>query len=96
LYFTGEWRRETREDPLEFFDLDGNPLAFKPGTTFFNLVPQWGGSHELALHLVAAPTATVAWESVYFHWGPTENFGKSGWGYEGDTFAAIGRNTPGT
>ncbi|MBN1563131.1 MAG: DUF3048 domain-containing protein [Anaerolineae bacterium] len=95
-YIEGKWQRATREDPLSFVDLEANPLAFKPGTTFFNLVPQWAGSHELALHLVDAPTATVIWESVFFHWGPTENFGKAGWAYEGDTFQAIGRNTPGT
>ena len=83
-------------DPLTFFDTEGNILLFKPGTTFFNLVPQWAGSYELAFHLVDAPTATVAYESVFFHWGPTENFGKSGWGYEGDTFPVIGRNNDAT
>ncbi len=94
--FYGEWRRATREDPLTFFDTEGNILPFKPGTTFFNLVPQWAGSYELALHLVDTLTATVAYDSIFFHWGPTENFGKSGWGYEGDEFAAIGRNNDGT
>ena len=95
-YFDGEWRRENREDPLYFYDEDGNPLTFRPGRTFFNLVPQWQGSYEIALHLVDGPRATVAYESVFFYWGPTENFGKAGWAYEGDTFTAIGRNRKGT
>ncbi len=37
--FEGRWQRTDREDMLSFTDLDGNILPFKPGNTWFQMVP---------------------------------------------------------
>jgi hypothetical protein len=39
LRFEGRWHRSNRDDMLTFTDLDGDVLPFKPGNTWFQLVP---------------------------------------------------------
>jgi len=35
--FNCRWKRENAGDMITFYDTDGNPLALRPGTTFFNV-----------------------------------------------------------
>jgi hypothetical protein len=37
--FEGRWRRADRDDMLTFFDLTGSIMPFKPGNTWFQVVP---------------------------------------------------------
>ena len=37
--YNGTWKRWAREDMLSFYDEAGNPLPFKPGKTWFQVVP---------------------------------------------------------
>lgn len=39
LRYEGRWHRVNRDDMLTFTDLEGNILPFKPGNTWFQLVP---------------------------------------------------------
>jgi hypothetical protein len=39
LRYEGRWQRVNRSDMLTFTDLDGNVLPFKPGNTWFQVVP---------------------------------------------------------
>jgi hypothetical protein len=93
-YYVGEWRREDREDPLRFYDMDGNPLPFKPGTTFINLVPRWVDGYQLAFSLTNAPLATVvgAGSGVNLRVGPGTQYRAVGSAFSGDLLTAIGRN----
>lgn len=93
----GEWRRDTREEPLRFFDLDGNVLPFKPGNTFFNLVPLWIDGYELEIVPEEPPSATVNGDTgVSMRYGPNPQYVSPDVAYPGDTFALIGRNFDGT
>ncbi len=94
-YFEGEWRRETREDPLTFFDAEGNILPFKPGTTFFNLMPRWVGGYQLTFGLTEPLTATVTVGSANLRYGPTTGYPVGGAGFQGDELTAVGRNNAG-
>jgi hypothetical protein len=37
--FSARWKRSARDDMLAFYDQDGNPLPFKPGNSWFQIVP---------------------------------------------------------
>jgi len=39
MRYEGRWRRTNRGDMLTFTDLEGNVLPFKPGNTWFQMVP---------------------------------------------------------
>lgn len=92
-YVAGEWRRETREDPLTFYDLDGDLLPFAPGNTFFNLVPLWFDGFELELLPTNPAQVAVNGDTgVSMRWGPNENYVAPDVAYPGDTFDVIGRN----
>jgi hypothetical protein len=39
LRYEGRWHRVDRDDMVTFTDLEGNPLPFKPGNTWFQVVP---------------------------------------------------------
>ena len=39
MLFEGRWQRANRQDMLTFTDLEGTILPFKPGNTWFQLVP---------------------------------------------------------
>ncbi len=92
-YFEGEWRRETQEGVLTYFDLNGNPLPFKPGNTFFNLVPRWVDGYQLSFHLADAPLARIMGDiGQNMRTGPSEAYRQLDVAYPGDTFSAIGRN----
>lgn len=93
----GEWRRATREEPLTFFDTTGAVLPFKPGNTFFNLVPRWIDGYELEIKLAEAPQATVTGTTgVNMRYGPGVAYVTPDVAYGGDTFDLIGRNWDGT
>jgi len=93
----GEWRRETREDPLTYFDSAGQPIIFEPGKTWFNLVPRWIDGYELVLRAENPPTATVnGTTGVSMHYGPSELYRAPDVAYPGDMFAVYGRNWNGT
>lgn len=91
-YFEGQWRRENDTAPLLFFDLQGNVLTFKPGNTFFNLVPRWVNGYQLTFFLTDPLAATVAMDSVLLRSGPGEGFGEQGYTSRGDILALVGRN----
>lgn len=96
-YYEGEWRRETREDPLSFYDMDGNVLPFHTGNTFFNLVPLWIDGYELELTPTEPQTVEVTGSTgVSIRFGPNENYIAPDVAYPGDTFNVLGRNYDGT
>lgn len=95
-YFEGVWRRERQDGTLTFFDLAGDPLPFKPGNTFFNLVPRWIESYQLTFGLPNPPTATVSASSINLRWGPGTGYSPGGAAYRGDTLTLIGRNNSST
>ena len=95
-YFDGQWQRSSRDEHLRFYDNEGNLLPFKPGRSFFMLVPRWVDGYQLAFDVPEPATATVNVSSANFRWGPSQYASRSGFGYEGDAFAAIGRNNSGT
>jgi uncharacterized protein YgiM (DUF1202 family) len=71
-------------------------LPFKPGNTFFNLVPLWIDGYQLTLLLTDAPSATVRGSvGVNMHTGPGEAYRYLDVAYPGDTFRALGRNRSG-
>lgn len=96
-YFEGEWRRATREEPLTFYDMDGNVLPFHPGNTFFNLVPLWIDGYELELMPSEPQTVSVNGDTgVSMRFGPNEDYIAPDVAYAGDTFNVLGRNYDGT
>lgn len=94
-YLDGEWRRTQREDPLTYFDLQGNTLPFKPGNTFIQLVPRWKDGYQLSFALTQPGSATVAVASVNLRKGPGSHYPSGGPAFKGDMLAAIGRNNAG-
>jgi|GEM_PF-835231 len=95
----GVWRRDEREEPLTFYDLDGNTLVFNPGNTFFNLVPLWIDGYELEFLVEDAPIATVdVGEGIgtNVRYGPGSAYVTPDVAYSGDEFMLIGRNWNGT
>jgi hypothetical protein len=91
-YWAGEWRRATREEPLSFYDLDGNVFPFTPGNTFFNLVPLWIDGYELELIPPDAPQAVVNGDTgVSMRFGPNAQYVSPDVAYPLDAFALIGR-----
>jgi len=96
MVYQGVWVRETREEPLRFFDADGRVLAFHPGNTFFNLVPRWIDGYELEVVVEDAPTAVVNGETgVPMRYGPNELYVSPDVAYPLDEFRIIGRNHDG-
>ncbi len=97
-YYEGEWRRASQDGVLTFFTGDGATLAFKPGNSFFNLMPRWVGAYSLVFGLPEdqQATATVNVASVNLRWGPTQNYSAGDAAFQGDTLPAIGRNNAGT
>jgi len=92
-YFIGEWRRETRRDPLTFYSDIGTPLLFKPGNTFFALVPRWVDGYSLRFSMRDTPSVSVDGTiGVSMRLGPGEGYISPDVAYPGDTFTAIGRN----
>jgi len=96
-YFTGEWRRATRQDPLTYHDENGELLTFKPGNTFFTLVPRWIDGYWLDFSVPEPPTATVTGTlGQNMRRGPGETYVTPDVAYPGDTFELIGRNNRGS
>jgi hypothetical protein len=91
-YFEGHWRRENDTAPLLFVDLEGNTLPFKPGNTFFNLVPRWVNGYQLTFFLANPVQATVALDSILLRSGPGAGYGEKGYASLGDKLVLIGRN----
>ncbi len=92
-FWEGEWRRDDRESPLVFVDAAGDPLLFKPGRTFINLVPRWLAGYWLTFYLETPLTATVtATGGVNLRLGPGTGFATPDVAYPGDTFPVIGRS----
>lgn len=95
-YYEGEWQREDRDEPLTYYDLAGNPLPFKPGNTFFNLVPRWIDGYQLSFLLGDAPDVKVVSSGgVNMRTGPGEGYRALDVAYPGDTFKPTGRNRSG-
>ncbi len=91
--YQGEWRRESRDEPLTFFDADGDVLPFKPGNSFFNLVPMWTDGYELELLPAEPETITVNGETgVSMRFGPDDAYVAPDVAYPGDEFNVIGRD----
>ena len=94
-YFEGEWRRDSQDGVLFYVDDDEQPLAFKPGNTFVQLVPRWVGGYALTFESDNQLTATITTASANIRKGPTSNFAIGAAGARGDEFPAIGRNNTG-
>lgn len=94
-YYEGEWRRETQDDVLFYVDGNDNPLLFKPGNTFVQLVPRWVGGYGLTFESDNQLIATITTGSANIRKGPTSNFAVGAAGVRGDEFPAIGRNNTG-
>jgi hypothetical protein len=96
-YFEGEWRRENASDPLTYFDLQGNPLPFKLGNTFVQLVPRWRNGYQLAFLLQQPLTATVIIpDGANMRNGPATGYTMILRAQGNESFPAIGRNAAGT
>lgn len=94
-YFIGEWRRESQADVLRFFDAAGNPMLFKPGNTFFNLVPRWVNGYGLLFGLENTFSATVTVFNANLRRGPSSNYAVANGALEGTVLTVIGRNNNG-
>jgi len=94
-YYEGEWQRETSDDVLFYVDGDEDPLLFKPGNTFVQLVPRWVSGYGLTFESDNQLTATITTASANIRKGPTSNFAVGAAGARGDEFIAIGRNNTG-
>ncbi|MBL8162630.1 MAG: DUF3048 domain-containing protein [Anaerolineae bacterium] len=92
-YFEGEWRREERDEPLSYYDMQGNILPFKPGRTFINLVPRWIDGYQLTFFLEDAPEVSVQGTlGINMRVGPGDAYVALDVAYPGDTFMLTGRN----
>ncbi|MFN8528555.1 MAG: DUF3048 domain-containing protein [Anaerolineae bacterium] len=92
----GQWQRATETDPLTFVDADGNPLLFKPGNTFINLVPRWVDGYQLVPTLAQPLTATITYsDGIYLRHGPGQAYGWVAVGQPNETYPAVGRNRAG-
>jgi len=94
-YYEGEWRRDSQEDVLFYVDEKEQPLLFKPGNTFIQLVPRWISGYGLTFESDNHLTATITTASANIRKGPTSNFAIGAAGARGDEFPAIGRNNTG-
>lgn len=96
-YLEGEWRRENASDPLTYYDLQGNPLPFKLGNTFVQLVPRWRNGYQLAFLLQQPLTATVIIpDGANMRNGPATGYTMILRAQGNESFPAIGRNAAGT
>lgn len=95
-YFEGAWWRATRQDPFIFRDVEGNVLPFKPGNTFFNLVPRWKDSYQLTFGLSDPAEAVVTVDSANLRWGPFSTYRVAEAAYRDDVLSVIGRNNSGS
>ncbi len=96
MVYEGVWVRETREEPLRFFDADGRVLPFHPGNSFFNLVPRWIDGYEVEVVVEDAPIAIVNGDTgVLMRYGPNELYVSPDVAYPLDAFRIIGRNHDG-
>lgn len=96
-YVRGTWRRATRAEPITYYDLNGELLTFKPGNTFFNLVPRWVDGYWLEFDSPNAPTAVLAGSlGQSMRTGPADSYPTPDVAYPGDTFTVIGRNNNGS
>lgn len=94
-YFEGAWTRADAAAPLYFNDANGDPLPFKPGKTFVNLVPRWFNGYQLVFDLVEPATATVITENANLRTGPSTNYNRVANASFGDELTVIGRNAAG-
>lgn len=95
-YYEGEWRRATREEPLQYVLPDGSALPFKPGNTFVNLMPRWIDGYQLVFELAQAPRVTVVGSGgVNMRVGPGDAYRELDVAYPGDAFEVLGRNHAG-
>jgi hypothetical protein len=96
-YFEGEWRRENATDPLTYYDSQGNPLPFKLGNTFVQLVPRWHNGYQLEFLLQTPLTATVIIpDGANIRYGPGTGYTMMARAQGNETFTAVGRNAAGT
>ena len=96
-YFEGQWQRENAADPLTYTDLEGNPLPFKLGNTFVQLVPRWRNGYQLAFLLQNPLTATVIIpDGANLRSGPNTGYTMIARAQGNETFTVIGRNAAGT
>jgi len=95
-YFEGEWRRETQDGVLTYFDSNGETWTFKPGNTFINLVPRWVEAYQLTFYVENPARVGITVESGILRGGPGSGYPATDIpGYLGDEFPALGRNNGG-
>jgi len=94
-YFTGQWRRSGPFAPLTFVDANGVPLPFKPGNTFFNLVPRWVDGYQLEFFLSNAPNGNITVNNANLRTGPGQAYRNPTVAQAGASFPVIGRNNVG-
>lgn len=92
-FFEGIWLRPTEEDRLQFVDAGGSLLPFKPGNTWFQMVPaNWFNGFQLIITRPNAPTAEVAIPSLNLRSGPGTGFNIVGTARGGDVLHLLGRS----
>ncbi len=95
-YFEGRWVRPTEEDRIHFQDEAGDLLPFKPGNTWFQLVPAtWFNGYQLIIAREDAPVASVTAASLNLRAGPGTGFGLLGVGVRGTELHLLGRDETG-
>ncbi len=96
FYFEGWWLRPTETDHLLFVDAAGNSLPFKPGNTWFQLVPAtWFNGFQLIIDRPNAPTAVVTIPSLNLRYGPGTGFNVVSTARGGDVLRLLGRDDDG-
>ena len=94
-YYEGEWRRDSQDDVLFYVDGNEDPLLFKPGNTFVELVPRWVSGYGLTFESDNQLRATITTANANIRKGPTSNFAIGAAGARGNEYSAIGRNNTG-
>lgn len=91
-YFEGEWRRDSQDGTLTYFDSEGDVLPFKPGNTFVNLMPRYADGYQLTFDLVETGTATATFNGANMRVGPGPNYPVIANAAMNETLTVIGRN----
>lgn len=95
-YFEGEWRRETQDGTLTYFDLEGKVLPFKPGNTFVNLMPRWADAYQLTFDLEETGIAISTFNGANMRGGPGAGYPAVGVASLNEELTVIGRNADAT
>ncbi len=95
-YFEGRWVRPAADDRIQFRDQRDDLLPFKPGNTWFQLVPaSWFNGYQLVIENEHAPVATISVPSLNLRAGPGTGFGILGAARQGADLRLLGRDETG-